>query len=232
MAGKSVEKTNGGCPATLELWGTGNPSQARVPAIDQTGDLCARSLVELLPIEDLRPCRRASTWPIVFSPDLAGHPMPRTEFPEWIKKIQPCKPSMMQSLPTSGSCQSVEPITMAHVLPSNRQLDIRSPAGQNTIQKLDQQPYTDPQPRPAPAPAPAPAPHPQRKRKKAKNGEPSTPAEPRRLRRLYEACARCRSRRIKVSFGHNMILPPLDHWHVVGSPPRSIVCPTHSEYPS
>jgi hypothetical protein len=31
-----------------------------------------------------------------------------------------------------------------------------------------------------------------------------------------------------VSIGHNIILPPLDHWHVVGSPSWSIVCPTHS----
>ena len=46
---------------------------------------------------------------------------------------------------------------------------------------------------------PTPAP-PSRKRKKNENGEPSSPAEPRRLRRSHEACARCRSKKIKVRF--------------------------------
>lgn len=41
-----------------------------------------------------------------------------------------------------------------------------------------------------------------RKRKKAgENGEEAAPAEPRRLRRSHEACARCRSKKIKVRFG-------------------------------
>ena len=39
-----------------------------------------------------------------------------------------------------------------------------------------------------------------RKRKKAaENGDEGAPAEPRRLRRSHEACARCRSKKIKVS---------------------------------
>ena len=202
MAGESVEKTTGGCPVTLESWYMGNPTQARVPATDQTGDPCALSLVEFSPIEDLRPCRRASTWSDVFPPELARLPMPITEFPEWIKEIQPRKPPMMQSLPTP-SCQGVEPIAMAHVLPPHRQLDIRSPA--NTIQELNQQPHTDPQPRPA---SPQPPPPQGRKRKKVEGGEPTTPTEPRRGRRLIEACARCRSKKIKVRISHNVILPP------------------------
>lgn len=48
-----------------------------------------------------------------------------------------------------------------------------------------------------PPSTPTPAP-PSRKRKKNENGEPSSPAEPRRLRRSHEACARCRSKKIKV----------------------------------
>ncbi|KAI0249882.1 hypothetical protein BJV78DRAFT_1323937 [Lactifluus subvellereus] len=182
MAGESVEKTNDGCSVTLESWCMGNPSQARVlPATDQTGDLWA------------------SMWPIVLPPELAELPMPISEYPEWIKQIQPRKPPMMQFRPTSGSCQGVEPIATTHVLPLHPQLDTRSPAGQNTIQKLDQQPHTDPYPRSAP-----PQPPPQgRKRKKTESGEPSsTLTEPRRLRRSHEACARCRSKKIKCDSKH------------------------------
>ncbi|KAI0249886.1 hypothetical protein BJV78DRAFT_633652 [Lactifluus subvellereus] len=187
MAGESVEKANGRFPVTHESWCMGNPSEARIPATDQTGDLGARSPVELLPIEDLR----ASTWPIVLPPELAGLPVPISEFPEWIKKIQPRKPPMMRFLPTSGSYQGVEPIATTHVLPPHPQLDIRSPAGQNTIQKLYQQSHTNPRPAP-------PKPPPQgRKRKKTESSEPSTPTVPRRLRRSHEACARCRNKKIK-----------------------------------
>ena len=226
MAGESAETTNGGCPVTFESWSMCNPSQATVPATDQNGDLCARSPVKFLPIEDLRPCRRPSTWPNVFPP---GLPMPTTEFPEWIKEIKPRKPPMMQFRPTSGSCQGVEPIAITHVLPPHPQLDIRSPAGQNIIQKLEQQSHTYPRPRPTP---PQPPPPQGRKRKKVESGEPSTPTEPRRLRRLYEACARCRSKKIKVRIGHNIIIPPQDRSHVVATPSWANFRLTHSEYPS
>ncbi|VDC07224.1 unnamed protein product [Peniophora sp. CBMAI 1063] len=52
-----------------------------------------------------------------------------------------------------------------------------------------------------PPSTPTPAP-PSRKRKKNDNGEPSSPAEPRRLRRSHEACARCRSKKIKCDSKH------------------------------
>ncbi|KZV62773.1 hypothetical protein PENSPDRAFT_657862, partial [Peniophora sp. CONT] len=52
-----------------------------------------------------------------------------------------------------------------------------------------------------PPSTPTPAP-PSRKRKKNENGEPSSPAEPRRLRRSHEACARCRSKKIKCDSKH------------------------------
>ncbi|KAH8994785.1 fungal-specific transcription factor domain-containing protein [Lactarius akahatsu] len=62
-----------------------------------------------------------------------------------------------------------------------------------------QQPHIDPQ---QPQAQTQPPPPPGRKRKKAENGEPSTPAEPRRLRRSHEACARCRSKKIKCDSKH------------------------------
>ncbi|KAH9057868.1 fungal-specific transcription factor domain-containing protein [Lactarius vividus] len=89
---------------------------------------------------------------------------------------------------------------MTHVLPPHPQLDIRSSEAQNPIQQMDQQqPHIDPQ---QPQAQTQPPPPPGRKRKKAENGEPSTPAEPRRLRRSHEACARCRSKKIKCDSKH------------------------------
>ena len=114
-----------------------------------------------------------------------------------------------------GSGQGGEPIAMTHVLPPHPQLDIRSSEGQDTIQQMDQQPHIDTQ-QPQQAQAQA-TPQQSRKRKKPENGEPSTPAEPRRLRRSHEACARCRSKKIKVgTISRNS--SSLEHSHVVASP--------------
>jgi hypothetical protein len=105
---------------------------------------------------------------------------------------------------------------MTHVLPPHPQLDIRSSEAQNPIQQMDQQqPHIDPQ-QPPQAQA-QPPPPPGRKRKKAENGEPSTPAEPRRLRRSHEACARCRSKKIKVSTQASAVIlssPMRTSWQV------------------
>ena len=105
---------------------------------------------------------------------------------------------------------------MTHVLPPHPQLDIRSSEAQNPIQQMDQQQsHIDPQ-QPPQAQA-QPPPPPGRKRKKADNGEPSTPAEPRRLRRSHEACARCRSKKIKVSTQASAVIffPPMrTSWQV------------------
>jgi hypothetical protein len=115
-----------------------------------------------------------------------------------------------------GRGQGVEPIAMTHVLPPHPQLDIRSSEAQNPIQQMDQQQsHIDPQ-QPPQAQA-QPPPPPGRKRKKAENGEPSTPAEPRRLRRSHEACARCRSKKIKVSTQASAVIffPPMrTSWQV------------------
>jgi hypothetical protein len=115
-----------------------------------------------------------------------------------------------------GSRQGVEPIAMTHVLPPHPQLDIRSSEAQNPIQQMDQQQsHIDPQQSPQAQAQPPPPPG--RKRKKAENGEPSTPAEPRRLRRSHEACARCRSKKIKVSTQASAVIffPPMrTSWQV------------------
>src|SRR6266702_762876 len=108
-----------------------------------------------------------------------------------------------------GSSQGVEPIAMTHVLPPHPQLDIRPSEAQNPIQQMD--PQQPPQAQAQPPPPPG------RKRKKAENGEPSTPAEPRRLRRSHEACARCRSKKIKVSTQASAVILS-SHAHVVASP--------------
>src|SRR5258708_314414 len=47
-------------------------------------------------------------------------------------------------------------------------------------------------------------PAPPRKRKKPEDG---TEVQPRRLRRLHEACARCRRKKIKVSFASYLFMP-------------------------
>lgn len=60
----------------------------------------------------------------------------------------------------------------------------------------------DPNGHPGMAQMGPPPPHhpPSRKRKKMNaDGQEATPAQPRRLRRSHEACARCRSKKIKVS---------------------------------
>jgi hypothetical protein len=117
---------------------------------------------------------------------------------------------------TTRARVKVEPIAMTHVLPPHPQLDIRSSEAQNPIQQMDQQQsHIDPQ-QPPQAQA-QPPPPPGRKRKKAENGEPSTPAEPRRLRRSHEACARCRSKKIKVSTQASAVIffPPMrTSWQV------------------
>jgi hypothetical protein len=112
MAGESAEKTNSGCPVILEWWSMYKSSEEKIP--DQIGDLCACSPRRRLRIEDLRPCRPASTSRSVLPSEHAG------------------------------LCQGVEPIAMSHVLPPHNQLDIRFSEGQNIFQKLDQHPHTGP----------------------------------------------------------------------------------------
>lgn len=75
---------------------------------------------------------------------------------------------------------------MATSYPPSLQIDPNQPPPMQPPAAAQQQPQT---------------PGPPRKRKKADpdSGEPPTPAEPRRLRRSHEACARCRSKKIKAS---------------------------------
>src|SRR5258708_5775648 len=121
---------------------------------------------------------------------------------------------------------------MTHGLPHHPQLDIRSSEAPPSIHQMDQQPPIDAQ-QPQQSP-PQPTSSQSRKRKKADNGEPTTPAEPRRLRRSHEACARCRSKKIKVgpisrnssSLGHSPVVPS-----PVGQHRRQFPAPSHSNFP-
>ncbi len=124
----------------------------------------------------------------------------------------------------------VEPIAMTHVLPPHPQLDIRSSEAPS-IQQMDQQPPVDAQQQQSP---PQPPSSQNRKRKKAENGEPTTPAEPRRLRRSHEACARCRSKKIKVgpiSRNSSSLGPLARRGKSRRSTPSAISCPSHSNFP-
>jgi len=77
--------------------------------------------------------------------------------------------------------------TMTHdVLPKSEP----NPAPQSLQSALQMDPQQPPQ---------HPTPQPSRKRKK--NDPNDEPSEPRRLRRSHEACARCRSKKIKVCAG-------------------------------
>lgn len=86
---------------------------------------------------------------------------------------------------------------MTHLLPQHADLNLaHQPTLQTTLtMDANQQPLPPP-PQQEPQPGQQP-----RKRKKADvNGDDAPhPAEPRRLRRSHEACARCRSKKIKAS---------------------------------
>ncbi|KAI0636191.1 fungal-specific transcription factor domain-containing protein [Trametes polyzona] len=102
---------------------------------------------------------------------------------------------------------------MSHMLPSHPDLNLAHSSLQSALQ-------IDPNQQPPPTPQHQQPPHPSqqsasRKRRKVnENGEEAPhPAEPRRLRRSHEACARCRSKKIKAS--------PCDSKH-----PRCTACAT------
>ncbi|KAI0329260.1 hypothetical protein GY45DRAFT_1253296 [Cubamyces sp. BRFM 1775] len=102
---------------------------------------------------------------------------------------------------------------MTHLLPPHADINLAHSSLQSALQiDPNQQPPNPQQPHPPPPPGQQP---PSRKRRKVnENGEePPHPAEPRRLRRSHEACARCRSKKIKAS--------PCDSKH-----PRCTACAT------
>ncbi|KAG6336364.1 hypothetical protein ID866_2721 [Astraeus odoratus] len=96
---------------------------------------------------------------------------------------------------------------MTHILPPHADLNLAPSSlhsalhmdhSQQQQQSQQQQPHPPPQPQQAQQPAPQPA---SKKRRKGDGSENSvsSPSEPRRLRRSHEACARCRSKKIKAS---------------------------------
>ncbi|KAF7424362.1 hypothetical protein PC9H_009669 [Pleurotus ostreatus] len=91
---------------------------------------------------------------------------------------------------------------------------------QQQVQQQNQQPQQQPPPQNPPSPQLDPQgsqqgqQQPGRKRKKNSSEEPHAPSEPRRLRRSHEACARCRSKKIKASpqeDRHRQTLTPRGH---------------------
>ena len=99
---------------------------------------------------------------------------------------------------SSPSQTSTTTADMAHMLPPHPELNL-APSSLQTALQMDQNQPPPGQQQPPPT-QPPPQVTPSRKRKKTDNGEEAPhPAEPRRLRRSHEACARCRSKKIKAS---------------------------------
>ncbi|KZT29939.1 hypothetical protein NEOLEDRAFT_1056054 [Neolentinus lepideus HHB14362 ss-1] len=96
---------------------------------------------------------------------------------------------------------------MTHLLPPHANLDLSQSSLQSALQIDPNQPGMQAQQAQQQDVPPA------RKRKKTDGQEAPSPAEPRRLRRSHEACARCRSKKIKAS--------PCDSKH-----PRCTACAT------
>lgn len=117
------------------------------------------------------------------------------------------------------------PTTMTHMLPQHPDLNL----SQSSLQTaLHMDPSQGPPPPPQQQPPPAqqtPQSTSSRKRKKAENGDEAPhPAEPRRLRRSHEACARCRSKKIKASPAgrHRRQIPVAPHLRISVTYPLSI----------
>src|ERR1700722_19550544 len=90
--------------------------------------------------------------------------------------------------------RSAKVSTMTHILPPHTDLNLAPSSLQSALQmdaQIPQQSQVQQQTPQAPA----------RKRKKndVNNDDTAAPSEPRRLRRSHEACARCRSKKIKAS---------------------------------
>ncbi|KAI0048973.1 hypothetical protein FA95DRAFT_1490113 [Auriscalpium vulgare] len=92
---------------------------------------------------------------------------------------------------------------MTHVLPLNPLLNSQPSTIHSAIQ-MDQQPQLSPDQQAPPQTPQQSSSASSRKRKKTdpNSAEPSTPVEPRRLRRSHEACARCRNKKIKCDSKH------------------------------
>ncbi|TBU27069.1 fungal-specific transcription factor domain-containing protein [Dichomitus squalens] len=94
---------------------------------------------------------------------------------------------------------------MTHLLPPHADLNLAHSSLQTALQiDPNQQPPPTPQQQQHPQPPPQVPQSASRKRRKVdqNGGESQQPAEPRRLRRSHEACARCRSKKIKCDSKH------------------------------
>ncbi|KAI0703821.1 fungal-specific transcription factor domain-containing protein [Cytidiella melzeri] len=110
---------------------------------------------------------------------------------------------------------------MAHMIPQHQEMNIQGHPSHPTLQAaLQIDPNHPPPPHMQAQQGPAQSNTRKRKKVEGENGEPSTPAEPRRLRRSHEACARCRSKKIKASpVGRHRRQIPCDSKH-----PRCTAC--------
>ncbi|RPD61002.1 hypothetical protein L226DRAFT_486060 [Lentinus tigrinus ALCF2SS1-7] len=93
---------------------------------------------------------------------------------------------------------------MTHLLPPHADLNLAHSSLQTALQiDPNQQPPPTPQPQQPPPTTPVSQQGSRKRRKVGENGEDAPhPAEPRRLRRSHEACARCRSKKIKCDSKH------------------------------
>lgn len=92
---------------------------------------------------------------------------------------------------------------MTHILPPHSDISLHSALhmDQRQPQQHIQPPQQQQQQQQQPQPQQAPSQPPPKKRRKpdSPNDDLASPSEPRRLRRSHEACARCRSKKIKAS---------------------------------
>jgi hypothetical protein len=111
------------------------------------------------------------------------------------------RPWPAQQVSQPANSPSSELYNMTHILAHNSDLSLAPSSLQSALMDPNQQHMHHHQQHQQQPPSPQPA----RKRKKP-DGAPddsASPAEPRRLRRSHEACARCRSKKIKASpVGH------------------------------
>lgn len=86
MAGELVERSDSHWSGTLEWPYTDPPFHAQVVTAEPMGNPCVHFLVEVLSVEDLRPCRLASTWPKVLSLGTTSYKVPINELEKWMKE--------------------------------------------------------------------------------------------------------------------------------------------------
>jgi hypothetical protein len=99
----------------------------------------------------------------------------------------------------SGLSPTPETSTMTHILPPHADLSLAPSSLQSALHMDSAQSQLSQQSQPQQQSQQPQAPVRKRRKNEANNDDAAAPAEPRRLRRSHEACARCRSKKIKAS---------------------------------